>query len=245
MAAEIEKVRMVIHQPRLDHLDEEVLTVKELENFGEAVRDRIADIEGMTPAERLADEVPGEEQCRFCKRKPICKAYEQMVFEAVAGDFVDLSDPAMMTAIAHNAAEEVTEMGDNRLAVAMAAVPMIEQWCLAVRAKVEAELVANKHVPGFKLVRGRMGNREWQDEVKAVKELKGAGLTEDQMYKKKLATPPAVEKLVKAGVVPASQWIKLQKNITQSEGALSVAPLTDKRPAVSVTADASEFTDES
>jgi hypothetical protein len=44
-------------------------------------------------------------------------------------------------------------------------------------------------VPGFKIVRGRMGNRAWRDPDEAEATLKSFRLKHEQMYSYKVAPP--------------------------------------------------------
>jgi hypothetical protein len=229
MLADIQAVRLVIHQQRAGHFSEHVMTVEELRNFGEAVRERISDIEiGLDAAE-----TPGEKQCRWCARKAECQAYEKFVHDTVGAKLAD------MVAVA----AEVDDMGHNRLAVAMAAVPMIEQWCLAIRAKVEGELLAGRAVDGFKLVQGRKGNRKWADEPLAIKTLKSMKLLDDEVFTKTVISPPAAEKLKKIGRISDKQFGRLAENIVQAEGSLSVAISSDPRPAASLAASPEKLTE--
>ncbi len=52
------------------------------------------------------------------------------------------------------------------------------------------------------------------------------------------------EKLAKAGAIGPRQWPKLQGLITQPDGKPSVAPESDKRPALVIAATADDFADE-
>jgi len=57
-----------------------------------------------------------------------------------------------------------------------------------------------------------------------------------EIYDFKIITPPTVEKLVKAKKITKDAWDTLQVMISQSEGKPSVAPVSDKRPAISLNA---------
>ena len=57
------------------------------------------------------------------------------------------------------------------------------------------------------------------------------------------ASPATADKLAKANVIGPRQWPQVQALFTQSEGKPSVAPESDKRPAMVTTADASDFDD--
>src|SRR3569832_150672 len=65
-------------------------------------------------------------------------------------------------------------------------------------------------------------------------------LKHDEMNTFKLISPTTAEKLLKEN---PKRWNKLQTFITQSEGGLSVAPLSDKRPAVVIDPVADDFQD--
>lgn len=65
----------------------------------------------------------------------------------------------------------------------------------------------------------------------------------DQMYDYSVISPTSAEKLAKAEVIGKRQWPKVQALITQSEGRPSVAPESDKRPALVMSAVANDFED--
>lgn len=83
---DFKRIRMVIHQPRLQHLSEWDCSVEDLLAFAE--RAKYAAQAAMAGD---GDLVPGESQCRFCKAKGTCPALRDQVLETVAGDFVDLT----------------------------------------------------------------------------------------------------------------------------------------------------------
>jgi hypothetical protein len=132
-------------------------------------------------------------------------------------------------------------MGTNYLAHCMAAVGLVEDWCKGIRARVERELLAGNQVDGWKLVQGRKGARKWSSEDEAEQTLRRMKLKVEDMYDLKLISPTTAEKLSKAGTIGPRQWPQLQALITQSEGGLSVAPASDKRPAANPVASADAF----
>lgn len=228
---EPERVRLVIHQPRLDHLSEWDCPIKWLLGFSMGARekysrcrdafDRSFEWIGAGDWDRLNYLNPSEDACRFCKAKATCPALARFVQETVGEDF---------EVIAEHGAPTITEPSNTAfLSKCMAATPLIEDWCRAVRAKVEAELFAGNAVPGFKLVQGKRGARAWSDESEVEKTLKSFRLKQEEMYSFKLITPTAAEKLLKT---KPKRWKKLTGLITQSEGSPSVAPESDKRPAL-------------
>lgn len=241
MLAEFENIRMVIHQPRLNHISEWTCTVTHLVAFANRAHACAAKAitlfnTGETQAE---DFNPGEKQCRFCKAKATCPALRDHVLSTVADDFVALDKP--IEPQLSNAVERVKTSSNEHVAACLQAVDLIETWCKAVRAKVEAELLMGNDVPGYKLVEGRRGARSWVDDQEVETTFKAMRLKAEEMYDFKLISPTSAEKLHKAGVIGPRQWPKLQGLISQSGGKPSVAPVSDKRPAISVHASADEF----
>ena len=103
--------------------------------------------------------------------------------------------------------------------------------------------MAGQQVPGYKLVQGKKGNRAWTKAEDAEALLKTLGLNPNVMYDHKLISPTSAEKLVKANELTVEQWAQVSELITQSEGSPSVAPLSDKRPALVTSAAVSDFDD--
>lgn len=223
MLGDFERIVLVIHQPRLDSAPSEwSITVDDLQAWRskateQAIYCRSIDAATLDPA---LDLVPGEKQCRFCPAKATCPALRQRVED----EFNALPAPDKAT-------------DTDALGHAMASVDLIESWCKAVRAETERRLLAGQDVPGFKLVEGRRGNRKWGNETEVEALLKTMRLKHEQMYDYSLISPASAEKLAKAEIIGPKQWPKLQQLITQSAGKPSVAPVSDKRPAVSVADD--------
>jgi hypothetical protein len=225
---DFDTVTMVIHQPRLNHVSEYSIPVSELLTFGDQVREAVSRIEEPTFN-------PGEKQCKFCKAKATCPALRADMAEVVGGA-ADISDFADL--IPH---EVSSETSDNYLPIAMSKVDMIEQWCKAVRAETERRLLAGQPVTGYKLVQGRAGNRDWKD-AKAVEDMmkKTFRMRDDQVYDFKLISPTKAEKVFKEN---PKRWANLQEQIVRGDGKPSVAPATDKRPAMDVKPVMDDFRD--
>jgi hypothetical protein len=132
---------------------------------------------------------------------------------------------------------------DADLGRVMTNAPLIEAWVKAVRAEVERRLLAGESVRGYKLVQGKRGNRAWGDPAVAEDALKKMRIKHDQMYNYSLASPTNIEWVFKQGDLGPRQWAKVQELITQAEGRPSVAPNSDKRPALVTSAAASDFDD--
>ena len=86
---DIETVRMVIHQPRLNHVDEWTCSVTDLRAFEqEAIAAGKTALSIVSiPKDGTVFLHPGEKQCQFCKAKGDCPALRDKVLATVAGDF--------------------------------------------------------------------------------------------------------------------------------------------------------------
>lgn len=213
------RVRMIVDQPRLGALSEWTISVPELEEFATKVRDA-------TWAIGLHDETlnPSPKACQWCRAKATCPAIREQVladFDVVVPETADDAD----------------------LGRVMTNASLIEAWVKAVRAEVERRLLAGESVRGYKLVQGKRGNRAWGDPAVAEEALKKMRIKHDQMYNYSLASPTNIEWVFKQGDLGPRQWAKVQELITQAEGRPSVAPETDKRPALVTSAAASDFDD--
>jgi hypothetical protein len=243
LVGDIRRARMVICQPRAGGTTEAVCTVEELQAWAEneakpAAEHAMACYDGRyTLAHWL---VPHEDACRFCKAKADCGALAGTVQTALQREFTDLTtaDEVERDAIVEGSVATADAAG--QLGAKMDAVPLVELWCKAIRARVEKVLLDGGQVAGYKLVEGKRGSRKWADEAEAEKKLKGMRLKKEDMYDFSLISPTTAEK--KLAKAAPKRWKALQPLITQTDGKPSVAPVGDKRPALEVKPLASEFT---
>lgn len=243
---DFKRVRLAIIQPRLDHISEWTCSIDELRAFADMVKTRalycFAAVEFYGNHGELHDKylAPGDKQCRFCKAKAICPALAAKVQSTTLIEFDDLESVSPASFVEALAASG----NDDTLGLKMDAVDLIESWCKAVRAEVERRLLAGVPVPGYKLVEGRRGSRKWANDAEVEAAMKAMRMKLEEMYDFSLISPTSAEKLAKAGTIGPRQWPKLQGLITQSDGKPSVAPASDKRPALVIAATADDFADE-
>ena len=216
MMGDFQEIVMVVHQPRLNHVSEWSIPASKLEEFRENAR--LAAIEALDNREPRLN--PGEKQCRFCKAKATCPALKAEISDTVGG----IATPADFADLAVAEEDDVSR--------AMARVELVEQWCKAIRAEVERRLLAGQPVAGFKLVEGRRGNRAWSDEAAVEKLFKSFRFKKDEMYDFKLISPTKAEKILKAK--NPGRWEKVDALTSRGDGKPSVAPATDRRPALAV-----------
>ena len=216
-------VRLIVHQPRLNHVSEWACTVAELLAFGEQVKAAASRSWKQIKGQMVMELSPGEDQCRWCKASGDCHAQDNMVLKTLTvGEFEDLTDTPEVPA---------TDLG-----IKLDKVHFIQDWCKKVQALGELELRAGNPVVGadgpYKLVRGRKGSRAWKDAIEVENTLKAMRIKHDLMYDYKIVSPTRAQELAKSGDLGPRNWKKLQEYIHQSEGGLNVAEASDKREAV-------------
>ena len=203
----IDVVRMTIYQPRLTSgISMDEMSRKELEAWGRTF---------VKPRAKLAyagkgEFAPSENTCRFCRAAAMCKArtdYNLSLFDEGESELMTIDEVA---ALLEKAAD-------------------IKQWLAALEDKVFVTLATGTPVPGWKLVAGR-SNRRYTDEVKVAEALQKAGIADEDIFERKLLTITALEKLL--GKKPVAEI--LDGLIEKPEGKPTLAPETDKRPAITM-----------
>jgi hypothetical protein len=203
-------IDIAIVQPRLDHISEWSISVKDLLKWAEWVTQR-AEIALSDDAER----VPGEKQCRFCKAKDRCPALLKYAEDIIMADFDELEE-----------LESPDRLTDNQLSNILQHKGLIESWLTSVETVVRERLEAGGDFPGFKIVEGR-SLRKWSDEEYAHTLLhKYLG---DNLYKKSMISPAQAEKLM----IKENRHI-LKDVVVKPAGRPTLVPESDKRQPINL-----------
>lgn len=237
----IEKVRLVIHQPRLNSVSEFVYTVDQLLDFKESVRQEAKTCMEIVETGCLSDSfyAPSEKACRWCKAKGACPALAAYCASLVVGDFDNLDDPKELSAEVKNATSAVVQSTETRLASLYLNLDLITKWVSAVKEFALAQMLNGVKLPGLKLVEGRAGNRKWADVVAAEEVMKSMRLKKEEMYNYTVISPTDAEKLLKSSV---RKWNRVLPLITRTPPAPAIVPESDKRPELALNQEA-EFED--
>lgn len=212
MFYDIKRVVIAIVQPRLDHISEWGISTADLLKWGEWASSR-ADMCLEPEAVRVA----GEKQCQWCKAQAKCPAQKQHAERIAMVDFDDVSEQ-----------KPVNTLTDDELRKALEGKKLVLSWLDAVEKLVVERLSAGEGFDGFKLVAGR-SVRQWGNEAEAEKAL--ADMLGDNAYTKKLLSPAQAEKsLGKAKAKDIAEYV------VKAEGKPTLAPESDKRKAVNITA---------
>lgn len=207
LSNDIQRIRMIINQPRLDSISEYELPVEELLQWGE---------ETVKPRAEMAMKGEGEAKpgdwCRFCKCRAICRARAEEALEIARYEF---KDPPLL---------EEDEISDI-----LGKVGRIQSWISDVKDYAQEEAEHGRQWPGWKLVEGR-SNRKYTDPQEVERRLLAAGFEKVLLFKDpELLGITAMEKVVGGKK-------KLEKIceglIVKPPGAPTLVPESDKRPAL-------------
>lgn len=201
------KVRMVIYQPRLDKVTEEVLTVEELTAWAlfEAKPAALAAV-SENPTYHPGDWCSSH----FCPGAGVCKARADY---ALALERHSGKDPALMT--------------DEELSDALSRAEVLQKWVKELSKYALSEALEGHAIPGWKVVEGR-SNRAFTDEAKVVEAAINAGYARALLYKSSLIGITDMERLMGRKNFASV----LGGLVTKPAGAPKLAPESDARPAL-------------
>ena len=225
-----EKIFMHIVQPRLHHEDSWGVDVPDLIRITDALKAPAA--ETLREIDAHPEELrfcPGAEQCRFCAARHSCAALARYALTAMGAN-VDITG---------------IKIDSEQLGELLEKIPAIEIWIKAIKDRAYSELSSGGSVPGYKLVHGKAGNRTWKDVKFAEGLMRSFGLSDDQIYTKKIISPAQADKLYKSKALTPEQSLQLSNQVTRPEGALIVVPESDERAAAAPGLSAADYPDES
>ena len=211
MIYNIQQVRMVIFQPRLNNISVDEVTVEDLLTWADEV---------VKPRAKLA--IAGEGKltpgtwCQFCRHAPNCPALATQHFDVLPAGNKPL-EPA---------APNPDTLTDDQIAQILTHANAIKKWLTAVE-KHALDQANNGHdYPGMKLVEGR-SVRKYADEDKVAAAVEGLG--EDPWERKLLGITAMTKKLGKKRFDETVGPL-----LDKPAGKPTLVPLDDKRPALQV-----------
>lgn len=215
MLYDIDTVTMTIYQPRLSNISVWSLSTNELHEWAE---------NELKPKAEMAAKGEGEytpgSWCRFCKARNQCRARAESFLELARMEF---QPPALLS--------------DEEIAEVMQKADELSRWASDIMAYATAAAInEGRHFDGYKIVEGR-SVRKFTDAAAVEQAAKDAGYTD--IYNKTLITLTAFEKLMGKDTF---QEI-LGRYVERSKGKLTLVPVSDKRPEVTITNVEDEFTE--
>lgn len=207
----IERIRMTIVQPRIDNLSEWEISVDDLLTWADEVL--IPKAEQAWKGE--GPQTPGE-WCQFCKVKSCCRALTKRCTEVVSKH----EDPKLISP--EELAKEVLPI-----------LPIVKTWLAGVEDYALQQAMSGVTLPGWKVVEGR-SIRKITDTDGALEALNQAGYRPSEFFKpRELKTLTDIEKMLgKKNFATV-----LGNYIEKPQGKPTLAPESDKRPALDTIAD--------
>jgi len=214
---EFEAVELVIYQPRMDNISVYATTVEALDTWA---------TQTVAPRAEQAFKGEGElvtgDHCGFCKHRVKCRA----MFD----ETVDLFDKAV--------SDDLRTVSDNEILEVFKKSDRVSKYLSAVASYILSEALSGKSWEGYKLVEGR-SVRTISDEDKAEEILKANGFGIEDLYNMKMKGLGDLEKLV-----GKKEFNELLKGvIVKPAGKPTLAPESDKRPAINITETAQKLFD--
>lgn len=230
-------VSIGIGQPRLDHWDVWECSVDELLEFAEYVK-RQAAIAWSPDAYRQ----PGQKQCQFCPVKGECPALLKQVEVLSRKEWDEMGQ-----VVAVQEQQELVE--SNRVAVGKLPSPYsltndqmvalmkhrlpIENFFKAIETRLNNIAARGEEIPGKKLVRSR-ANRVFSNEREACDLLELYGVTEKDLYSRKIRSPKQVAELLADLGYSDKAIDDLFKSIVfKPQGKPTLVDESDSRPSIS------------
>lgn len=216
MLYDIEDVVMTIYQPRLDNVSTDTIKAKDLYAWGEEV---------IKPGAQLAlsEDAPvhAGDWCQFCPARYDCKerARDAMELQKYLGQMV-LSP------------EEIAEI--------LGKIDRLTKFAEDIKDSALTKALDGEEIPGWKVVEGRSIRKYVGSEEEIVRQCEGAGYDPALLYERKLLTITNMEKLM-----GKKQFAEvLGAYVEKPEGKPTLAPESDKRPAITNNSAAEDFADE-
>lgn len=232
----IEDVTIHIYQPRIDGFEHtsETLTVDELIEWGETV------VIPAVAANKKPDapRIPSQKACQWCPYKGHCPELAEQVFDVVASEFDVLDVAETSTEVTLKNPDTLTR---DQLSFVLRNSDDITAFLKACKARAISDMNMGVQIPGFKLVEGRQGNRQWvdEDEARAAVE-KIARRTKKkkaEYVEEKFASPTQIEKLFGKKVYQS----EFENLVTRAQGSPALVSEADSRPALPASVDLDEF----
>ena len=204
---DIESIWMIIFQPRLSNISEYTISKADLLAWAQ---------DTLVPAAKLAHAGEGTfcagAHCQFCKVKATCRKRAEYNLELARYDF-----------------EMPPTLEDAEVETVLAKADMLAAWVSDIKEYALQRAIQGKQWTDWKLVEGR-SNRKYTDEAAVAKTVKEAGF---EPYEQKLLGITAM-----TGLLGKSKFEELLGSlVVKPQGKPTLAPMSDKRPAMNTAAE--------
>lgn len=238
-------IRMRIAQPRLGHWDVWEITREELIEWAAWLKER-----AYGAWKRNADRTPSPKACQWCKVQTDCAALEATRQSLADLSFDDLDKPITdktmreLTVSEGIAIEPAAQLTTEQLCRIYNYRKLMERWFKDVGETLVARGVQGEELRGWKIVEGR-SRRQYIDENEAADKLSLVGLSDDEIWVKKIISPNQLKPVLRGiGIRGKAQDEFVKTLVYKPPGKLTLAPDGDNRAEVSSVVDLFEVEDE-
>lgn len=235
---DFDEIVIRICQPRLSHFDTWRISREQLLEFAKYARKR-----AYAAWEPDAPRTPTKEGCLWCRVKAGCAANAVLQERLLDGVFDNLEAPVTVEeerrlkedldgGLYYMKRRDIRALTTEQMASLLPFRKAAESWWKNLDEELERRCINGEHVPGYKLVESRT-NRAFRDEDEAGMTLVDAGVPFDSVYPRGMISPAQSEDaLRKAGIEKKAIPEILEPLVTKPKGKPTMAPLSDKRPAI-------------
>jgi len=195
----------VIYQPRIPHVDEAEMDIRELYDWAR---------EELVPKAKLAAAGEGKyragEWCRFCPARTQCRTLAELQLGMARYEF---RDPQLLT--------------EEELSDVLGRAGELVSWAEAVKDYALATALKGRRIPGWKIVESR-ANRRFTDDAEAARRVREE--TDKDPYETRMLSVSAMEKLL-----GKKKFAELLSDLTvRPAGKPALVPEADKRPEMGI-----------
>lgn len=212
---DIEKIKLVIVQPRAEHPDGVVRSV--VIDYADLIAFAVVLLnKARATQDPNAPLTPGD-WCRWCKAAPVCPALQEQAMAVAKREFSELP---------MNLPPAPEKLSITELVTVLDNADLLVDWIKSVRSHVMGILEHGGEVPGYKAVPKR-AMRKWVDEQDVYSFTRSLGLNYEDVSETKLRSPAQMEKILKRikEKLPENLWVK-------KPSGFNLAPTSDPRPQI-------------
>jgi len=178
---------------------------------------------------------PTEDNCHFCPVKGNCPGRNRKREADLQGMFQPIGEEKSASISVRKKMPTKTpsakELTPRQLAQIVTEGPKMITYIQDLISYAEEFAIKMGRVnemPGMKVIKGRKGSRQWVSPSDAIARMKRLGMSEDQIFGKKILSPTQVQK------TSPDRYCDLEDIITQPDGKLKLVPESAKGDAVDV-----------
>ena len=125
--------------------------------------------------------------------------------------------------------KQIHTLSNSEVAQLLPRLDEISNWIKSLKAFAFEQLEQGFSIEGYKLVRGRAGNRKWVDEKLVEDRMRSLGFDRKQIYKEVMITPAVAGRMLKAQRISTTQISQLYD---QAEGKPTITDSADPREEI-------------